>query len=55
MEVLTAVLKAPGITKKRKQKQRVAEQMIPAIESGSSSYRKGKFHRAWKLHEHLHK
>jgi hypothetical protein len=55
MEVLTAVLKVPGITKKRKQKQSVAEQMIPAIPSGSSSYKQGKFHRAWKLHKHLHK
>jgi hypothetical protein len=51
MEVLTAVLKVPGTTKKRKQ--RVAEQMIPEILQGSSSYKQGKFHRAWKTHEHL--
>jgi hypothetical protein len=51
MEVLTAVLKVPGTTKKRKQ--RVAEQMTPAIPSGSISYKQGKFYRAWKMHEHL--
>ena len=53
MEVLTAVLKVPGTTKKRKQ--RVSEQMTPSIPSDSSSYKRGKFHRAWKLYEHLHK
>jgi hypothetical protein len=53
MEVLTAVLEVPGTTKKRKQ--RVAEQMIPEISPGSSSYKQGKFHRSWKTHQHLHK
>ena len=42
-------------TKKNQQKKRVAEQMSPAILSGSSSYKQGKFHRAWNLHKHLHK
>ena len=51
MEVLTAVLKVPGTTKKRKQ--RVAEKMSPAIPSGSHSYKRGKFHIAWMKYEHL--
>jgi hypothetical protein len=51
MEVLTAVLKVPGTTKKRKQ--RVAEQMNPKISPGTYSYKQGKFHSAWKTHEHL--
>jgi hypothetical protein len=51
MEVLTAVLEAPAITKKRKR--RVAEQMIPEISPGSNLYRRGEFHRAWKKHKHL--
>jgi hypothetical protein len=51
MEVLTAVLKVPVITKKRKR--RVAEQMVPEISPGSYSYRQGEFHRAWKKHKHL--
>ena len=55
MEVRTAVLKVPDITKKNQQKKRAAEQMIPEILHGSSSYKKGKFHRAWNLHKHLHK
>jgi hypothetical protein len=50
MEVLTAVLEVPGITKKRKQ--RVAEKMSPAIPPGSRSYKKGKFHIAWNKYEH---
>ena len=51
MEVLTTILEVPVITKKRKQ--RVAEQMVQEISPGSNSYRRGKFHRAWKKHEHL--
>jgi hypothetical protein len=51
MEVLTAVKEVPGITKKRKM--RVAEKMSPAIPSGSHSYKRGKFHIAWKKYEHL--
>jgi hypothetical protein len=51
MEVLTAILKVPVITKKRKR--RVAEKMVPEISPGSNSYRVGEFHRAWKKHEHL--
>ena len=51
MEVRTAVLEVPGITKKRKM--RVAEKMSPVIPPGSHSYKWGKFHIAWNKYEHL--
>ena len=48
MEVITEVLEVPVITKKRKRRVDVAEQMVPEIPPVCYSYRRGEFHRAWK-------
>jgi hypothetical protein len=53
MEVITEVLEVPVITKKRKRRVDVAEQMVPEIPPVCYSYRRGEFHRAWKKHKHL--